>query len=230
MVKSEKKLSPAKKSCITFSVLGAVNTALGITGLAMSENPLLSVVSGASLAVAGLWGFLAVRAMRNKEKMDAHKTACKAHNNCYCKAKECKAEQKKKIQEQVAKEIPGKGFIPSIKRFFRTQQEYKVQGIPKSAKPYKVGKVTSIVVATLCGLICLTSGVLLADNFISANTYASENNSSTEEHLEKQSVINNSIGIGIAGVSTAGLIVASVAASKMARKREDEMIESYEIH
>ena len=229
MIKQEKKLSPAKKSCIKFGVLSAVNASLGVAGLVCSDNPILSVVAGASLIVSGLWAFLGVKAFRAPKKEDrkAKKCACKDHKQCFHDAKVCKCVEKKGIKAQVKAEYPGlKNFF---KRIAETQKRYKEAGIPKSAKPYRIWKGTSITIGVLCGLIAMGSGVFLANNIIDAETLASEDNTQSEQHLDTDKVASNSLGVATAGASCIGLAIAAASAAKAAKKREDEMIENYHL-
>ena len=75
-------------------------------------------------------------------------------------------------------------------------------------------------------MVAVGSAAALADNIITASTLASEANQETAQYIEQQAAINTGIGIGIAGASTAGLAVAAIGAKKLARKREDEIIDA----
>ena len=102
MIKSDKKLTKAKKSCIKFGVLSFVNVALGVTGLILSSNTLITLVSVASLAVSGVWGVLSYRAgtldknKKRREKVEANKQ----HKLQYKEAYKKKCEQVKKINNE----------------------------------------------------------------------------------------------------------------------------------
>lgn len=231
MIKSNKKLSPAKKSAITFGVLSAATAALGIAGLACTISPILSLVSGASLAVSALWGFLAIRAARapKQAQRKAHKCECKDHKENFKKAKQRKGLEKQYIKQQVKSAIPGKSPKKFFQRIAETQRRYKAAGIPKSAKPYRLWKGLSVTIATISAAIALGSGIMLANNIVSAQTLASEDNTKTEQHLQTDKVVSNSLGVAIAGVGVVGLTIAAHSAKKASRKREDEMIENYHI-
>lgn len=239
MAKSNKKLNQYQKHLIKDGVLLSANVAGGITGLALASNVLLTGLSLATLGLGGIWIFLgvkavkAIRAKRNEVVLDSDKN--KVHKAKY---KSALRERKNEIKEEktafkakkseIIENSSSKTEARSKIKEAKIQEKGNLKAIPKKSKGYRIAKGFAITSAVLATAATLLSGVFFAKEFESAGAFANESNQNQAEFLDAENAKNLGVALGLAGIQVANTVVASLGASRLARKREDDVIEHVE--
>lgn len=225
-----------KKALIRNSVMGGLCLVGGAVAIGLSTNFLFTLLGVVTLGLTSVWtvGIVkAIKAIKQKKQGYAldgdsrlvhsskYKQATKERQIEIDRAKEEYARKKSKIKENADSELGQKREI----RLAKKEEKKALKGIPKKSKGYKVATGFAVVAAGLTILATGACGFFFAKEFESAGAHANESNTNQDQYLQVENVKNLSLGITLAAVNVANTVFATSAAVRLARKREDDLID-----